>query len=267
MRSPFVIHEEGAGTGVFRVYVFGRVGLFPSGSREDAERMIASLEYERAQWNKTVNAELDDLRALLARAVEIFGAEVNDPGSPDGSVAPTSCDARRQGEVMSCEHWKQCGDCHSPGLVTGLRTIENELRARAEAAEAEAAEWRARYAQWTDADALVLREMVARREAEAEVDRLIAEIHAWRHVAAYYLGDMADHASPQECRAEAVRRSTSPTPVACDYGHPRDDGHRPCTGPVALRDCSYERELADECATVKQCHCCDSCARECYQNV
>jgi hypothetical protein len=63
------------------------------------------------------------------------------------------------------------------------------------------------------------------------------------------------------------RRPTSPTPVACDYGHPRDDGHCPCTGPVALRDCSYERELADEGATVKQCHCCDSCARECYQNV
>jgi hypothetical protein len=84
IKSPFVIHEESQ-RGVFRVYVFGRVGLFPSGNREDAERMVASLEYERVQWNKVPNAELDDLRALLARAVEIFGAEVNTPESPESS--------------------------------------------------------------------------------------------------------------------------------------------------------------------------------------
>lgn len=31
---------------------------------------------------------------------------------------------------MTCEHWKRCGDCHSPGLVTGLRKVEEDLRAR-----------------------------------------------------------------------------------------------------------------------------------------
>jgi hypothetical protein len=70
-RSPFSIHEESPG--VFRVYVFG-VGLYPTGTREDADRLLRSLEYDRKQWNAKANEELEDLRALLARAVELFGA-------------------------------------------------------------------------------------------------------------------------------------------------------------------------------------------------
>lgn len=29
---------------------------------------------------------------------------------------------------MACEHWKRCGDCHSPALVAGLREVEESLR-------------------------------------------------------------------------------------------------------------------------------------------
>lgn len=41
---------------------------------------------------------------------------------------------------MTCEHWKRCGDCHSPALVEGLRKVEDELRAEIATLRAEADE-------------------------------------------------------------------------------------------------------------------------------
>lgn len=41
---------------------------------------------------------------------------------------------------MNCEHWKNCGDCHSPALVSQLRALENTQRERAEKAEARVVE-------------------------------------------------------------------------------------------------------------------------------
>lgn len=78
-QSPFTIREEQPG--VFRVYVF-HVGLHPTGTREDADRLLRSLEYERQQWNARANEELEELRGLLARAVEIFGPTVEHSSSP-----------------------------------------------------------------------------------------------------------------------------------------------------------------------------------------
>lgn len=48
--------------------------------------------------------------------------------------------------------------------------------------------------------------------AEDRAERAEAEIAAWREVAAYYLGDMADTATADECRREAFRRTTSARP-------------------------------------------------------
>jgi hypothetical protein len=79
--SPFRIVEESPG--VFRVYVF-HVGTYPTGTREDAERLLRSLEHERAEWNKLRDAELTELRELLARAIEVFG-----PLADAESTAPT----------------------------------------------------------------------------------------------------------------------------------------------------------------------------------
>lgn len=69
--SPFSIQGSG---NACRVFVY-HVGLYPSSTREDAERLLRSLEHERARRNAAVNAELADLRALLARAVELFGGD------------------------------------------------------------------------------------------------------------------------------------------------------------------------------------------------
>lgn len=80
--SPFTIREEQPGT--FRVYVYS-CGLYPTGTREDAERLLRSLEYERAQTNKAVTTEFEELRALLARAVELFGAPTQVRGGAKGN--------------------------------------------------------------------------------------------------------------------------------------------------------------------------------------
>lgn len=70
IKSPFSIREEQPG--MFRVYVY-HVGLFPTGDRADAERLLRSLEHERAKTNEAANREMQDLRDLLARGLELFG--------------------------------------------------------------------------------------------------------------------------------------------------------------------------------------------------
>ncbi len=70
--SPFHIEREEDGQ--YRIYVY-HVGLFPIGDRKNTEMMLQSLERERARRNAVVNGEMRDLRALLARAVDLFGGD------------------------------------------------------------------------------------------------------------------------------------------------------------------------------------------------
>ena len=124
-KSPFEIHDEG--NGVFRVYVY-HVGLHPTGTREDADRLLRSVEYERKQWNAKLNEELDDLRGLLRRAVELFGNEAQ-PGS--SSDRPGIAFAVGD-EVDAVHAWSLASP--GPHLVYEVREGDGFLRVTPESA-------------------------------------------------------------------------------------------------------------------------------------
>jgi hypothetical protein len=87
--------------------------------------------------------------------------------------------------------------------------------------------------------------------------QLLDEIHEWRQCVAYWLGDMADIATPDECKAEQ-RRASAPPPstyegrTAKEWSEMYDDiaDERLRSGPCINLDCArYKDALAEQLRT------------------